>query len=85
MTDAQIFPTAEGPALQLMVNTPSDETMSIFAVRAPTEAPEEPTAVRHEGTSVAYWREGAMSYALTGDGEPEAVDSAAEDLADDNS
>lgn len=82
VTDAQIFPTEEGPALQLMVSTPDDAKMSIFAVRAMTDAPEEPTAVRHDGASVAYWREGEMSYALTGEGAPEAVDSAAEDIAD---
>jgi len=83
VTDAQIFPSDEGPALQLMVSTPSDETMSIFAVRAASEAPEEPTTVRHEGTSVAYWREGDMSYALTGNGEPDDVDSAADNIAAD--
>lgn len=82
VTDAQIFPSDEGPALQLMVSTPSDETMSIFAVRAPSEAPEEPTAIRHGGATVAYWREGDMSYALTGDDDPEAVDSAADAIAD---
>lgn len=83
VTDAQIFPSDEGPALQLMISTPSDETMSIFAVRAPTESPEEPTTVRHGGASVAYWREGDMSYALTGNDDPEAVDSVADDIAAD--
>lgn len=82
VTDAQIFPTDQGPALHLMVSTPDAETMSILAVRTPTEAPEQPMAVRHEGTSVAYWREGETSYALTGEAEPEAVDLAAEDIAD---
>ncbi|KKC24714.1 anti-sigma factor family protein [Sphingomonas sp. SRS2] len=85
VTDAQIFPSEKGPALQLMVSTPTDEKMSIFAVRASTDSPEEPTTVRHEGTSVAYWREGDMSYALTGDEAPEAVDSVADDIAADQS
>lgn len=83
VTDAQIFPSDQGPALQLMVNTPAEEKMSIFAVRATSDAPEEPVAVRHDGASVAYWREGDMSYALTGSAEPEELDSAAEDIAAD--
>ena len=45
---------------------------------APADAPAEPTAVRHEGTSVAYWREGEMAYAVTGGGAPEAIDGVAE-------
>lgn len=84
ITDAQIFPSKEGPALQLMVRTPNSKNLSIFAVRADSNAPDAPTAVRHEGASVAYWREGDMSYAVTGGEAPEAVDTIAEDLIEDN-
>lgn len=84
VTDAQIFPSKEGPALQLMVRTPNAKKLSIFAVRAQSDAPAAPTAVRHEGASVAYWREGDMSYAITGGGEPEAIDIVAEDLVEDD-
>ncbi|ATE66591.1 anti-sigma factor family protein [Rhizorhabdus dicambivorans] len=82
VTDAQIFPSQSGPALQLMVRTPEDQKLSIFAIRADSDAPEEPAAVRHDGASVAYWREGDMSYAVTGGQEPEQIDNAAEDLAE---
>lgn len=82
VTDAQIFPSEQGPALQLMVRTDEDRKLSIFAVRAESDAPSEPTAVRHEGTSVAYWREGDMSYAVAGADEPNSLDGAAEDLAE---
>lgn len=84
VTDAQIFPTKKGPALQIMVKTPDEGTLSIFALRAPSDAPAEPEAVRHDGTSVAYWREGDMSYAITGGEAPEALDMIAEDLAVEN-
>jgi len=84
ITDAQIFPSNEGPALQLMVRTPNAQRLSIFAVRADSNAPDEPTAVRHEGASVAYWSEGDMSYAVTGGEAPAAVDTVAEDLVDDD-
>jgi anti-sigma factor RsiW len=83
VTDAQIFPSKEGPALQLMIRTPDARKLSIFAVHAPSDAPAEPTAVRHEGASVAYWREGEMSYAITGPEAPEAMDTMAENFADD--
>ncbi len=83
VTDAQIFPSEEGPALQLMIRTPSDRKLSIFAIHAPSDAPAEPTTVRHDGASVAYWREGEMSYAVTGGEAPEALDLVAEDIASD--
>lgn len=83
VTDAQIFPSQDGPALQVMVRTPDEVTLSIFAVHADNDAPDEPTAVRHEGASVAYWREGDMSYAVTGGEALATVDAVAEDLADD--
>nr|WP_047166531.1 zf-HC2 domain-containing protein [Sphingomonas sp. Y57] len=83
VTDAQIFPSKEGPALQLMVRTPNAQKLSLFAVRAQSDAPVAPTAVRHEGASVAYWREGEMSYAITGPEAPEAMDTVAETFVDD--
>ncbi|MBO9377869.1 anti-sigma factor [Sphingomonas histidinilytica] len=83
VTDAQIFPSKEGPALQLMVRTPNAKKLSLFAVRAQSDAPVAPTAVRHEGASVAYWREGEMSYAITGPEAPEAIDTVAETFVDD--
>lgn len=82
VTDAQIFPSQQGPALQLMVRTADDQKLSIFAVRAESDAPGEPTAIRHEGASVAYWREGDMSYAVTGGQTTETIDGVAEDLAE---
>jgi len=83
VTDAQIFPSKEGPALQMMVRTPTSQKLSLFAIRADSLAPDEPAVVRHGGTSVAYWREGDMSYALTGGDEPDALDIVADDLAED--
>jgi anti-sigma factor RsiW len=80
--DVQVFPSGEGPALQLMVRTPDGRTVSVFAVRSPQYAPARPTTIRRAGASVAYWRHGDMAYALTGLQRPEALDVAAEDLAD---
>ncbi|SFR96740.1 anti-sigma factor family protein [Sphingomonas jatrophae] len=80
--DVQIFPSDEGPALQLLVRTADAQTVSIFAVRSNEAAPVRPTTIRRGNTSVAYWRHGPVAYALTGLEAPEALDVAAEDLAD---
>lgn len=81
ITDAQIFPSDDGPALQLMIRTASEQEISLFAVRTPSEAPLTPRAVRHGKASVAYWRVGEMSYALAGMEAPAILDLAARDLA----
>ena len=82
ITDVQVFPSEEGPALQIMIRTPARKTVSIFAVRSGARAPLSPTTIRSGGASVAYWRHGEIAYALTGIDAPAALDLAAEDLAD---
>jgi hypothetical protein len=81
VTDVQIFPSDLGPALQIMIRTAQHRDISIFAVRDQSAAPSIPVAIRHGEASVAYWRKGDVSYALTGVLAPEALDLAAEDLA----
>lgn len=80
VTDVQIFPTGSGPALLVAVRTVEGRTLSLFAMRERSDAPEIPDAVREGYESVAYWRRGDMSYALTGEGEPGIMDKAAEGL-----
>lgn len=82
VTDVQIFPSVDGPALQIMAQTEPHGEISIFAVRSSAPAPARPVALRHDGTSVAYWRHGDIAYALAGTDSPRALDLAAEDLAD---
>jgi anti-sigma factor RsiW len=82
ITDVQLFPSDDGPALQIMVRTETGEPVSIFAVKSEAVAPLKPLTVRHGGASVAYWRNGDIAYALTGMEAPAALDLAAEDLAD---
>ena len=81
LTDAQIFPSRDGPALQIMVRAADGKTLSIFAVRSTSAAPRLPVAVRKENMSVAYWRNGDIAYAVTGSSEPEALDETAERFA----
>ncbi|SMF67557.1 anti-sigma factor family protein [Allosphingosinicella indica] len=80
--DVQIFPSDEGPALQIMVDTAEEDAISIFAIHAGSDAPATPVVIDKGAESVAYWRNGDISYALTGAAAPEALDIAARDLAD---
>ncbi len=79
--DAQLFPSDDGPSLQMTVDRGDGEPVSLFAVRAQTGAPEDPLVVRDGKEAVAYWQEGELAMALTGD-EPEAeLDAVAGQLA----
>ena len=83
VTDVQLFPTERGPALVVAVRTDAGRNFSLFALRDRSRAPERPDAVQEGAESVAYWRRGDMSYALTGSGEPRAMDATAEALTRD--
>lgn len=83
VTDVQLFPTERGPALVIAVKTQGGQDFSLFALRDRSRAPERPDAVQEGPESVAYWRRGDMSYALTGIGEPHAMDATAEALTRD--
>lgn len=80
VTDVQLFPTEEGPALLVAVTAGDGQRMSLFALKSRSDAPRRPSAVREGLQSVAYWRRNDMSYALTGDGDPGAMDARAETL-----
>jgi anti-sigma factor RsiW len=82
VTDVQLFPSEDGPALQIMIRTSAHRPVSIFAVRSAERAPAKPVTIQRGRTSVAYWRHGDMAYALTGMEAPRALDIAAADLAD---
>ncbi|MFC3442494.1 anti-sigma factor family protein [Sphingobium rhizovicinum] len=83
VTDVQLFPTERGPALVIAVKTEGGQNFSLFALRDRSRAPERPDAVQEGTESVAYWRRGDMSYALTGSGEPRLMDATAEALTRD--
>lgn len=78
VTDVQLFPAGGSPALLVAVTTAAGKRLSIFATRQRSDAPAIPDAVREGEQSVAYWRRGDMSYALTGEDDPVAIDETAE-------
>lgn len=66
VTDVQLFPTADSPAIAVSIVTPAGEQLSFFADRAETPAEGRPLLARREGDLIAYWEAGDMAYALTG-------------------
>lgn len=82
ITDVQIYPSDDGPALQLMIRTSSSQDISVFAVKDQSRSSTEPTLIRSGEASVAYWRRAGIAYAVTGAAAPEVLAFAARDLAD---
>ena len=66
ITDVQLFPTADSPAIAISLTTARGEHLSFFADRAETPAGEKPMLARRANDVVAYWEAGDMAYALTG-------------------
>ncbi len=86
ISDVQLFPSDDGPAVLMLVHMPTGEHLSLFAVRSTARQAARtkvnPVAVRRGENSVAYWDRDGTSYALTGSASPEAIDMLADDLAD---
>ena len=66
VTDVQLVPTPDSPAITVALQTPQGERLSLFADRAETPAGAQPLLARRSGEVVAYWETGDMAYALTG-------------------
>ena len=79
--DVELVRMAEAPALLLAVQTGDGHTLSILAIRERSSAPRSPDTIRDGRQSVAYWRKGDFSYALTGEGDPGKIDATADALA----
>jgi hypothetical protein len=66
VTDVQLFPTPDSPAIAVSIITPAGEQLSFFADRAETPAEARPLLARRASDIIAYWEAGDMAYALTG-------------------
>lgn len=82
VVDVEVLHLTDVPALLLAVKTAEGHTLSILALRERSSAPRDPDTVRDGNQSVAYWRKGDFSYALTGEGDPDQIDATADALAD---
>lgn len=81
VTDVQLFPTADSPAIAMSLTTPQGEALSFFADRAETPAEATPLMARRAGETIAYWEQGTMAYALTGRGDARRIMQLAGEIA----
>lgn len=81
ITDAQLFPTRDGPAVAVSIVTPAGEQLSFFADRAETPAEARPLLARRADEVIAYWEAGDMAYALTGRAAPRRILALATEIA----
>jgi anti-sigma factor RsiW len=77
ITDVQLFPGGDEPALLVAARTKKGQVLTLFAIRERSGAPKIPDTLREDGHSVAYWRRGEMSYALVGEEDPYLLDQTA--------
>lgn len=75
--DAQIFPSAYGPSVELEVQPESGERLSLFAVRPGNFAVQQVLLKQEGQTNAAYWQIGEVAYALIS--ETETADRLAEE------
>jgi anti-sigma factor RsiW len=66
LLDTEVFPSGEGPSVELTIDAGQLGTVSLFAVQSNTPATTEPNVVHEGSIGVAYWQEGALAYALVG-------------------
>jgi predicted O-methyltransferase YrrM len=81
VVDVQLFPSDMGTALTVSLQTPAGDALALFATRAETPAEALPLLERREGRSLAYWEQGPMAYALSGEIAPAQVLALAAKLA----
>jgi anti-sigma factor RsiW len=68
IVDAQVYPTDDGPSVNLVVEGPDRRRMNLFAVRVATLANVKPELATRGEEAVAFWKIGNSAYVLSGDG-----------------
>ncbi|GAA5059856.1 hypothetical protein GCM10023208_27600 [Erythrobacter westpacificensis] len=81
LQDVQVYPSDHGPAVALVMETATGESVSMFATREETPAEKLPLLEKREGRSLAYWESGPFAYALTGEVGSDRVLALASDIA----
>ncbi|MEJ7927695.1 class I SAM-dependent methyltransferase [Sphingobium sp. AN641] len=81
VSDVQVYPTSDSPAVAVSLVTDKGEQLSLFADHAETPADAKPLLARREGDTIAYWEEGKAAFALTGPVEPQRALTLAGQLA----
>lgn len=69
VVDVQVFPSAFGPSVELVVTPDKSERLSLFAVRPGSFNVQHVLKAEAEGLSAAYWQIGDVAYALVSEKE----------------
>ena len=80
IVDVQVYPTDDGPSVNLVVETPQRRRLDLFAIRAAAGARAPELATRGKDI-VAFWRRDNSAYVLGGDGSRQQLLSAATELS----
>ncbi|MCW5760051.1 MAG: hypothetical protein KIS90_09820, partial [Phenylobacterium sp.] len=67
VVDAQVYPSDDGPALNVVALAPDGRRLNLFAVRANTAVTDAPVVARRGRRAVVYWEKGSQAFVLTGD------------------
>jgi len=82
VTDAQVFPSDFGPALQLSLESDEGQSLSLFAVHAGTGGSRQPRVEQVGPASLVAWEGAGNTYVLAGGLADEPLLGVARDLAD---
>lgn len=80
--DVQVYPSRFGPSVEMVLQTPDLDRVSIFAARPGDFDVHQPSAVSHAGSALAYWQIGEIAYAIVGSAGETEILKAAQMLAD---
>jgi len=80
IVDVQVYPTDDGPSVNLVLETPQQRRLDLFAIRAP-EGVRAPELARRGKEMVAFWRRDNSAFVLGGDGSAQQLMSAATELS----
>ncbi|WP_337188608.1 hypothetical protein [Phenylobacterium sp.] len=67
VVDAQIYPSDDGPALNVIVTTVPGARLHLFVVKANASVSASPVLARNGRDAVAYWERGVSAYVLLAD------------------
>ncbi|MDI7862322.1 anti-sigma factor [Rhizobiaceae bacterium n13] len=68
VVDVQIYPSAFGPSVEMVIEPKDGERLSLFAVRPGSFAVQRVLQFNRDGVEASYWQIGEVAYALVSDG-----------------
>ena len=81
LVDVQVFPSDDGPGVNMFAKGADGRGFSLFAVRADTPASGPPALASRDGQHAAFWEHDGAAFVLTGDASAPQLLGAANKLA----